>query len=278
MVNSPIRWVGGKSRLRKHIIPLFPPHSCYVEPFCGAGWVLFGKDPSDVEIMNDIDGDVVNFFRVVKEQPEALIESFEWSLVGREEFLRLAAVDPGTLSPVQRAHRFYYLLMAGWGGEMHHPRLQTSVKDGGHGNRLIGAISTLRERLSPVHARLRTVLFENLSWEACLDRYDRDGVLMYVDPPYPGNKCNYLHNMRHASMHVALAERLAKARCKWILSSYDREDVRAMYAGSYAVPISAMSGMAPSKGATSRVLNSEILVMNFDPNEICKNISSSLLR
>ncbi len=76
MLNSPFKWVGGKSRLRKQIISLLPAHSCYVEPFAGAAWVLFGKPPSDVEVLNDLDQEIVTFFRVVKEKPEQLIESF----------------------------------------------------------------------------------------------------------------------------------------------------------------------------------------------------------
>ena len=78
MLNSPFKWVGGKSRLRKYIVALLPQHSCYVELFAGAAWVLFGKSPSDVEILNDIDQDLITFFRIVKEKPEELIASFEW--------------------------------------------------------------------------------------------------------------------------------------------------------------------------------------------------------
>lgn len=113
MINSPIRWVGGKSRLRKDIIPLIPDHSCYVEPFAGGAWVLFGKKPSPVEVLNDIDGELINFFQVLKHQPEELIKSFEWELVSRAEFERLAQLDPSTLSALERAHRFYYIIMAG---------------------------------------------------------------------------------------------------------------------------------------------------------------------
>src|SRR5438552_15526177 len=116
MLNSPFKWVGGKSRLRRAIIALIPNHTCYVEPFAGAAWVLFGKPPSDVEILNDKDEDLITFFRVVKEKPEELIASFDWELVSRAEFDRLAGQDPSQLSDVLRAHRFYYLIMAGWGG------------------------------------------------------------------------------------------------------------------------------------------------------------------
>ena len=116
MLNSPFKWVGGKSRLRKPIIDLLPEHTCYVEPFSGAAWVLFGKPPSQVEILNDIDQELITFFRVIKSEPEKLIDSFELELVSRTEFERLADLNPKELSDIERAHRFYYLIMAGWGG------------------------------------------------------------------------------------------------------------------------------------------------------------------
>ncbi|MFP4436797.1 MAG: DNA adenine methylase [Chloroflexaceae bacterium] len=264
MLNSPFKWVGGKSRLRKKIIALLPEHTCYVEPFAGAAWVLFGKPPSDVEILNDIDQDLITFFRVVKEQPEDLIASFEWELVARAEFERLADLDPAQLTPVQRAHRFYYLIMADWGGELHYPRFQTSITDGGHGNRLIGALKTLRQRLLPIHERLRTVIIEHLDWQACIDRYDRPGVVMYVDPPYPDNKCNYFHNMRNWDDHRRLAERLGATKCQWILSSYDTPEVRTLYEQYRITPVQSFSGMNVQKNKGERVLNREVLITSFE--------------
>lgn len=265
MLNSPIKWVGGKSRLRKVIVEMLPPHTCYVEPFAGAAWVLFAKPPSDVEILNDIDQELITFFRVVKEKPEQLIESFEWELVSRTEFERLANLDSTQLTDVQRAHRFYYLIMAGWGGELNYPRFQTSITDGGHGNRLIGALKTLQERLRPIHDRLRTVIIENLDWRACIDRYDRLGTVMYVDPPYPDNGCNYAHNMRDWDDHRLLAERLKIAQCKWLLSSYDIPEIHALYDGYRITPVQSSSGMKAKKNGDERVLNKEVLVCNFAP-------------
>jgi len=266
MVNSPFKWVGGKSRLRKQIIALLPEHTCYVEPFAGAAWVLFGKSPSDVEVINDIDLEVVNFFRVVKYQPEELLLSFEWELVSRAEFQRLAELNPQKLSDVQRAHRFYYIIMAGWGGELKYPRFQTSITDGGHGNRLIGALKNLKERLRPVHDRLRTVIIENLDWKDCIDRYDRSNSVMYIDPPYPDNGCNYAYNMRDWGEHQLLAARLKAANCKWILSSYDTPEVRDLYSDYYAVSVQSASGMKATKQGNQRVLNKEVLITNFMPN------------
>lgn len=266
MINSPFKWVGGKSRLRKQIISLLPKHTCYVELFSGAAWVLFGKPPSDVEVLNDLDQELVTFFRVVKEKPEKLIASFEWELVSRAEFKRLAELDPAQLTDVQRAHRFYYLIMAGWGGELKYPRFQTSISDGGHGNRLIGALETLKERLTPVHNRLKTVIIENLDWRVCLDRYDRLNAVMYIDPPYPDNGANYYHNMREWKEHQELAERLRKTECKWILSSYDIPEIRALYPDNYVIAVQMASGMKAKKNGSERVINKEVLITNYLPD------------
>ncbi len=275
MINSPIKWVGGKSRLRKYILPLIPEHSCYVDVFGGAGWVLFGKKPSKVEILNDIDQELINFFRIVKHRPEELIESFEWELVSRAEFNRLAELDLSKLDEIQRAHRFFYIIMAGWGGELNYPRFATSISDGGHGNRLFGAIKRLRKRIEPVHERLQSVIIENLAWQKCIDKYDRDKVVMYLDPPYPSNGANYKHNMRSWSEHQELAERLSKTTCKWLLSSYNNAEVRELYDGYHFTSIKSFSGMANKKNGTSRTLNDELVITNFMPNGDMTTVSAN---
>ena len=263
-VNSPFKWAGGKSRFRKYILPLIPTHTCYVEPFCGAAWVLFGKAPSDVEVINDIHQELVIFFRVVKEKPDDLVQSFEWSLVSRYEFDRLANLDATTLTDLERAHRFYYLIMAGWGGESDYPRFQTSKSDGGHGNRLIGAIKRLHERVKPVHERLKTVIIENLDWRECINRYDSEKTFFYVDPPYPGNGVNYKYNIKDWATHHELAATLSQSKAKWIVSSYDSPEVRNMYQGYNIIEVQTYSGMKDKRDGNSRVINKEVLVMNFE--------------
>jgi DNA adenine methylase len=278
MINSPFKWVGGKSRLRKYIIQLIPvEHTCYIEPFSGAAWVLFGKKPSPVEVLNDKDEELINFFRVIKNEPEELIKSFEWELVSRAEFERLATSDPKNLSNIQRAHRFYYLIMAGWGGELDYPRFQTSIKDGGHGNRLIGAIKTLRKRIEPVHQRLNTVIIENLDWKKCIERYDRSGTVMYLDPPYPGNGCNYYHNMKSWEEHQELANYLGNTKSKWILSSYDTNEVKDLFKNKndiHFISIQSSSGMSTKKNNKNKVVNRELLITNFSVSNQNKEIST----
>lgn len=266
IINSPFKWVGGKSRLRKQIVAIIPEqHTCYVELFAGAAWVLFAKPPSKVEVLNDIDEEVINFFRVVKYKPEELIKSFQWELVSRAEFERLANLDTSKLTDIERAHRFYYIIMAGWGGELHYPRFQTSITDGGHGNRLIGALKYLRKRVEPVYERLQKVIIENLDWKDCFARYDRTKTVMYIDPPYPDNNCNYLYNMRSWDDHRELAKQLHSSKCKWILSSYDMPEIHKMYADYHITPVQSYSGMRVKKHDTKRTINREVLITNFDP-------------
>ncbi len=223
------------------------------------------QTPSNVEVLNDIDQDLITFFRVVKEKPEELIASFEWELVSRAEFERLVALDTSQLTDIQRAHRFYYIIMASWGGEFHYPRFQTSIDDGGHGNRLFGAIQTLEKRIKPVYERLSTVIIENLDWQVCFARYDRPNVVMYIDPPYPENGCNYKYNMRELYAHKILADRLNRAKCKWILSSYDSPYIRSLFPEQFVLSVQSASGMSTEKNGNTRVINKEVLITNFPP-------------
>lgn len=267
MKRSPIKWAGGKYRLRREIVDILPEHTCYVEVFGGAGWVLFAKEPSQVEVFNDIDGDLINFFQTLKNKPEELIKCFEWSLASRRVFDDLKNADISLLNDVEQAHRFFYLIMASWGGEYRDPRFQTSISDkGGHGNRLIGAIKNLEKRLEPAYKRLQTVIIENLPWEECIKRYDRDygknKVVMYIDPPYPNNNVNYRYNMRDMESHEHLAKVLSSVKSRFVLSSFDVPETCELYKaeGFHVKSINFASGM-PSGNQRKR--NEEILVTNF---------------
>ena len=261
MVNSPIRWVGGKKKLRKRIIEIIPEHSCYIEVFGGAGWVLFGKKPSRVEVLNDIDKEVINFFNVIKKEPQEFINTFKWELVSRAVFDDWKNTNPNALDPMTRAHRFYYLIMAGWGGELDYPRFQTSISDGGHGNRLIGAIKHLQGKILPVYERLKTVIIENLDWRKCVKRYDNLKTVMYLDPPYPDNNCNYSHNMRSIEEHHELAEWMKTAKSKIILTNYNKPEIVTLYEDFNRIPVDFASGMIYKNGERR---NKELIVTNFD--------------
>jgi DNA adenine methylase len=277
-VRSPIKWVGGKYKIRSSILATLPPsetYTCYVEVFGGAGWVLFGKEPSLVEVLNDIDGELINFYHVLRKDVDRLaMEILNYPLVSHGEFDALVALNPAKLSKLKRAYRFFYVLMAGWGGELDNPRFQTSIKDHGKGNRLFGAVHTLRQRLYPASERLAKVTIENRDWRDCIERYDDPRTVMFLDPPYPGNPCNYSFNMLEIAEHQELARRLGRTKCKWVLTSYDREDVRQMFAGYHIKPVKFASGMDGDRGRQ----NHEIIVSNYDPTCIHKEYSEVVAR
>lgn len=174
-----VPWVGGKRRLAKHILPLFEEHKCYVEPFCGGAAMLFTKQPSKVEVLNDINGELTNLYRVIKHHLEEFIRQLKWTLTSRQEFEWHKLSVPETLTDIQRATRFYYLQKLAFGAKCSGQNFGTSAVSPPRLNLL-----RIEEDLSQAHLRLSRVTIEHLSWEKCIEKYDRPGTLFYLDPPY----------------------------------------------------------------------------------------------
>lgn len=172
-------WMGGKRRLAKTILPFFRPHRTYVEPFCGGAAIFFMKEPSPVEIINDVHGELVNLYRIVKHHPDELVRQFRWSLVSREEYLTHREVDPSHLTDVQRAARFFYLQKLAFGAKVHGQTFGTAATSPPRLN-----LMRIEEDLSQAHLRLSRTLIEHLDWAECVTRYDRPETLFYLDPPY----------------------------------------------------------------------------------------------
>lgn len=120
-MNSFLAYMGGKSLLAKKIITKIPEHNCYCEVFAGAAWLLFKKEESEVEIINDINTDLVTLYRVVKLHLEEFIRYLKWILVARDEFERFKLENPETLTDIQKAVRFYFLLKSGYAARIDNP-------------------------------------------------------------------------------------------------------------------------------------------------------------
>lgn len=182
MMNRPILpWMGGKRRLAKQILPLFKPHTAYVEPFCGGAALFFMKAPSKVEVINDAHGELVNLYRVVKHHPDELVKQFRWGLISREEYLTQKEINPRHLTDIQRAARFFYLQKLAFGAKVSGQSFGTSAVSPPRMNLL-----RIEEDLSAAHLRLARTVVEHLDWADCIKRYDREGTLFYLDPPYWG--------------------------------------------------------------------------------------------
>lgn len=178
-----VPWIGGKRRLAKHILPLFPAHTCYVEPFCGAAALYFLKEPSKVEVINDINGDLVTLYRVVRHHLEEFVRQFKWAISSRQIFKWLQITPEETLTDIQRAARFYYLQRMAFGGKVEGQSFGVSTTAGPKFNLL-----RLEEELSAAHLRLSRTYVENLDWAECIGKYDREHTLFYCDPPYWGTE------------------------------------------------------------------------------------------
>lgn len=178
-----IPWIGGKRRLAKRLLPVFPDHSCYVEPFCGAAALFFMKDPVDAEVLNDINGDLVSLYRVVKHHLDEFVRHFRWALSSREIYGWLNATPVETLTDIQRAARFYYLQKLGFGGKVEGRTFGTATTSRPRLNLL-----RIEEDLSAAHLRLSRAYIEHLEWSECIRRYDRPHTLFYCDPPYWGTE------------------------------------------------------------------------------------------
>ncbi|MBA4381043.1 MAG: restriction endonuclease subunit M [Sideroxydans sp.] len=174
-----IPWVGGKRRLAKHIIPMFPAHTCYVEPFCGAAALYFLKPQAKVEVLNDVNGELVNLYRVVKHHMDEFMRQFRWALTSRQMYKWLQVTPEETLTDVQRAARFFYLQKNSFGGKVSGQTFGTATTSGPRLNLL-----RLEEDISQAHLRLSQTFIEHLDWEACIAKYDRPHTLFYCDPPY----------------------------------------------------------------------------------------------
>ena len=174
-----VPWIGGKRKLADHIFPLFPGHQCYVEPFCGAAALFFLKQPSEVEVLNDINGDLVNLYRIVKHHLEELYKQFKWALTSRLNWEWLQITPPETLTDVQRAARFLYLQKLAFGGKVDGQTFGTATTSRPRFN-----IFTLEQDLADAHYRLSNTTIEHLCWDKVVAKYDRPHTLFYCDPPY----------------------------------------------------------------------------------------------
>ena len=217
-----IPWMGGKRRLADRLIPLFPPHECYVEVFAGGAALYFMRPPAEVEVLNDVNGELINLYRVVKCHLEEFVRQFKWALSSREVFKWLQDTPPHTLTDLQRAARFFYLQQHAFGGKVDGQTWGTATTT--------PPLNLLRieESLSAAHLRLSGAYIENLDWYKCMERYDRPHTLFYLDPPY-WETAGYGVAFEF-EQYEKMAELMGRLKGKAILSLNDHPDIRRVFA------------------------------------------------
>ncbi len=174
-------WPGGKRRLAKTLLPLIEnrKHTCYVEAFAGGGSMFFFRSATKVEVLNDINADIINLYRVVKCHLEEFLRQFKWALTSRQMFEWTKATPVEPLTDIQRAARFLYVQKLAFGGKVTGQTFGISPSSPPRFN-----ILRLEEDLSQAHLRLSRTWIEHLDWHTCIKKYDRDYTLHFMDPPY----------------------------------------------------------------------------------------------
>lgn len=244
MTAPPMPYSGGKQSLAKRIVDLFPVHDHYVEPYAGALSVLLAKPPSKIETINDLNGDLMAFWRVLRDRPAELERACALTPHSRAE--HVASRDLDTPSDIERARRVWVQLTQGRGSRL-------GVRTGWrfvHGTNklpLARYLDGYLARIAPAAQRLRGVTLECRDALDVIRAYERQGCLLYVDPPYLGTTRHgdqYQHEFSSEDDHRQLLDVLLETPAAVVLSGYASELYDTALAGweRHELPGVAMTG------------------------------------
>jgi len=231
-------WYGGKFSHLEWLLPQLPSAHHYCEPFGGSAAVLVNRDPSPVETYNDIDGELVNFFRVLREKKELLLEAIALTPFSREEFAVALSVSPEDLGDVERARRFFVrarqvrtgLAQKASLGRWAHCKNTSRRGMSGSVSRWLGSV----DGLAPIADRLLRVQIENRPALEVIQLYDSEETLFYCDPPYVhearGDTKSYQFEMDDRQ-HRELAQVLGRVKGRVAISGYRCQLMDELYAG-----------------------------------------------
>lgn len=263
-MKPPIPYFGSKASIADVIVDHLPPHGHYVEPFAGSLSVLLAKPRSLMETVNDIDGNLMTFWRVLRDRPEDLARVCTLTPHARIE--HAASIDLDVTDELELARRVWVRLSQGRAGTMRRTGWRYFRDRAGSSFGMAGYLATYVERMLPAAERLAGVSLESMDAMELIAAYGQhDDCLLYVDPPYLGatrtHGHNYTHELRTESEHVLLADALDRCKAAVVLSGYasplyDQE----LYSGWTRVELKAFTGNAVV-GAGTRT---EVLWSNRD--------------
>jgi DNA adenine methylase len=223
--------------------------------FAGAAWVLFSKEESSAEVINDINVELVTLYRCVQHHLEEFVRQFKWMLVSREHFDLLNRADPTTLTDIQRAARYYYLIKTSFGSRIVNPTFGTHTTGRPRLNLL-----RIEEELSAAHVRLSRVFVERLHYADFIARYDREHTFFYIDPPYFKCEDYYGPGLFERSDFGRLADLLAGIKGKFLLSINDAPEIRDVFGRFDIREVETRYSVGDARSAPVK----ELLVMNYE--------------
>lgn len=257
MTNPIFPWMGGKRRLADRLIPLFPPHECYVEVFAGGAALFFLRpQPAPVEVLNDLNGDIVSLYRVVQNHLEEFVRQFKWALSSRQIFEWQKATRAETLTDIQRAARFYYLQHHAFAGKVSGQSFGTGTTQ--------PSINLMRieESLSAAWQRLAGTYVEHLPWLACAEKYDRAHTFHYMDPPY-WQTAGYGLEFGF-EQYEQMAEFMRRCKGRVMVSINDHPDIRRVFEGFHFEQLDIRYSTTNKREGSAEVTG-ELVIMNWEP-------------
>lgn len=262
-MKPPFAYYGGKMGMAARIVSLLPRHSVYMEPFFGSGAVLFAKDPAPCEIVNDLDGGVVTFFKVLRDRPEDLERVCRLTPYARAEYLAARAAQAD--DELERARLFWVKVnqsfaktagrQTGWS--------ITTARNQSTANSTRNRI----ERFAACAERLHSVVIEQCDAAGLVERLATAETVIYADPPYLASTrrgrdrqrpADYLHDMGEDADHERLAEVLHKTPAAVILSGYPSPLYEDLYGDweriDLAVTVHSSNSATAARGQRTEVL------------------------
>jgi len=241
MVNHPlVRYHGAKWRLAPWIISYFPKHRIYVEPFGGSGSVLLRKERSEVEVYNDLDGEIVNLFRVVRENGKELSRLLFFTPYSRNEFIK--SFEPSD-DPLEQARRTVVRSFQGFGSgyitatkgsKCARPEYGFRIGWRCRGNKPHTNWCHVSNTVMEVIERLQGVVIENTSFQNIIRKNDTKETLIYADPPYLAAERDKGKDYKHElsiDEHIELSQILNKVSGPVIVSGYQSKLYQDLYRG-----------------------------------------------
>ena len=222
-----LKYPGSKWNIASQIVDLIPKHHSYVEAFFGSGAVLFNKQPSNIETINDLDLDVVNLFQCIRENPDQLSRLVTATPYSRKEYDdTYTQLDIEDIDPYERARRFLIRCWQGYGYRTN--GYKVGWKSDVQGRERAYALKKwyyLPEAINEVTERLRMVQIENQPAVEIIERFNYENVFMYLDPPYvleTRSQKQYKHEMTDTD-HEEMLKILLRSRAKIMISGYESD-------------------------------------------------------
>jgi len=257
---SLLPYMGGKAMMVPRLIPLIPPHAAYVEVFGGGAALLLNKPPSPLEVYNDIDGELVNLFEIVRNNPEGFLKRAEFLLYSRELYEKWQAdlrENKSAQDPVERAFRFWYLVRSSFAA---HPYKGWAFCEKADRNRAESVWNALVD-LKPIHERLKNVEVDRLDFERLIKNRDSPETFFFLDPPYLDAE-EYRMGVFTIEDHQRLLKTLQGCKGKWLMTTGNHPDIRRLFK-EYGMILANTSLAVPKVIGGEREKLGHLIVANY---------------